>query len=114
MKQELTPLARKLRKTQNPHELKLWFYLRNRNFLGLKFHRQFPVGRYIADFCCREKRLVIELDGSGHADPVQITKDKQRDAYLKECGYKVVRVWTNDLQKNPEDILEIISRLISE
>ncbi|MFA6588690.1 MAG: endonuclease domain-containing protein [Patescibacteria group bacterium] len=111
---KLTPLARRQRKLQNPHELKLWFYLRNRHFSGLKFHRQFPIGRYITDFCCREKKLIIELDGSGHANPSQITKDKQRNAYLKECGYKVIRIWANDLQKNPEAVLEKISQLISE
>jgi very-short-patch-repair endonuclease len=111
---KLTPLARKQRKLQNPHELKLWFYLRNRNFLGLKFHRQFPIGKYITDFCCREKHLIIELDGGGHNNPVQKTKDKQRNAYLKECGYKIVHIWTNDLQKNPKAVLERINQLISE
>lgn len=102
MQNTLSPIARNLRKQRNPHEVKMWARLRNRQFLGMKFHRQFPIGPYVTDFCCREKRLVIELDGSGHDEPVQRQKDQERDAYLESQGYRVVRIWTSEFEASLE------------
>jgi len=58
----------KLRKNQTPHGDKLWYFLRDKRFDGFKFVRQYPIGRYITDFCCRQKKLIIELDGGQHND----------------------------------------------
>ncbi len=69
-------LARNLRKNQTPQEQKLWHYIRN-NQLGVKFKRQHPIGDYIVDFVCREKWLIIELDGSQHNEDNNIIKDKE-------------------------------------
>lgn len=72
--------ARTLRKNLTPHESILWFHLRSRRFQGYKFRRQYPCGVYFADFCCLEKRLIIELDGGQHNE--QLVYDYARDKYL--------------------------------
>ena len=73
-------VARKLRQTSTIPEVKLWQYLRNRQFMGLKFRRQFPVGPYVVDFVCLSHKLVIELDGGQHAE--QLDYDNQRTEYI--------------------------------
>lgn len=108
MKKELTSVARKLRKDRNPHEVRLWVRLRNRQLFGFKFHRQFPIGPYVVDFCCRESRVVVEIDGSGHASIRQEKKDQERDRYLKKEGYVVVRIWSSELHASMDSVLESI------
>jgi very-short-patch-repair endonuclease len=76
--------AKSLRSNQTEADARLWYHLRAHRFLGLKFKRQKPVGRYIADFVCWERRLIIELDGGQHAE--QVTYDQQRDAWLRSQG----------------------------
>jgi very-short-patch-repair endonuclease len=83
--------AKSLRSNQTEAEARLWYHLRAHRFMGLKFKRQKPVGRYIADFVCWERRLIIELDGGQHAE--QVTYDGQRDAWLRSQGYTVLRFW---------------------
>ncbi len=75
-------LARNLRKNQTPQEQKLWRFIRN-NQLGVKFKRQYPIGDYIVDFICREKWLIIELDGSQHNEDNNIINDEIRTKYLE-------------------------------
>ncbi len=94
-----------------PHEEKLWYYLRAKRFNGLKFRRQNPIGPYIVDFSCPSKKLIIELDGGGHMEEKQIKYDKKRGAYLKKLGYKVLRIWNNEVDKNLEGVFEQISEL---
>ena len=96
--------ARNLRKEQTEQEKLLWSILRNRQFFGLKFKRQVPIGVYIADFCCNEKKLIIELDGGQHNVPDRIEYDKKRTEFLKGEGYKVIRLWNNDINDNLEGI----------
>ncbi len=76
---------------------------------GLKFRRQQPIGSYIVDFVCFSKMLVIEVDGGQHAEN---EKDKQRDAWLRGEGFKVLRFWNNEVLQNIEGVLETILRLI--
>lgn len=99
-------LSKQLRRNQTPWEVKLWSHLRSHGINGLKFKRQVPIGKYIADFCCYEKRLVIELDGSQHADMQE--QDSERDRFFKSEGYTVLRIWNNDLNNNLEGVLEEI------
>ena len=80
--------ARALRRPDNDAETQLWWALRNRNLNDLKFVRQLPIGPYFADFACREKHLVVELDGSQHADN---PKDKIRDQFMNVSGWSVLR-----------------------
>ncbi len=96
--------AKELRKNQTDFEINLWNALRNRNFMNLKFRRQVPIGNYIVDFACKEKRIILELDGSGHIEKEQVIHDDIRDDYLKSLGYKVIRIWNNEL-KDVDSIL---------
>ena len=89
--------AKKLRSDMTLFEQKLWFYLRAKRFYNLKFRRQMPIGNYIADFVCTEKMLIIELDGSGHLTERQTEHDIGRDKYLKNLGYKILRIYNNDI-----------------
>jgi very-short-patch-repair endonuclease len=86
-------------------EAKLWLLLRNRRFVGFKFRRQVPIDHYIADFLCFKARLIIELDGSQHAES---TYDVRRDAYLKAQGFHILRIWNNDILARPDAVLEAV------
>ena len=84
--------ARRLRRDQTDAERKLWPRLRGRQVNGAKFRRQHPVGRYIADFCCPELGIVVELDGGHHA--LKPLTDRRRTDFLAQRGYRVLRFWT--------------------
>ena len=101
----LTNRARVLRSSTTDAEARLWQRLRHRGLAGFKFARQVPVGHYYADFVCREARLIVEVDGSQHADSVT---DRQRDEELTKLGYRVVRVWNNDISNNMDAVLEML------
>src|SRR4051812_11950505 len=77
---------RRLRAEQTEAEAALWHLLRNRKLVGGKFRRQVSIGRYVADFYCHERKLIIELDGGVHSDPDQQAHDRNRDAYLLSLG----------------------------
>jgi very-short-patch-repair endonuclease len=98
--------AKSLRSNQTAAEARLWYHLRAHRFMGLKFKRQKPVGRYIADFVCWEQRLIIELDGGQHAE--QAEYDQERDAWLRSRGYTVLRFWNHDVMQQLEGVLEQI------
>ena len=98
--------AKALRSKQTEAEQRLWYHLRAHRFMGLKFKRQKPMGRYIVDFVCLEHRLIIELDGGQHAD--QLVYDRHRDAWLRSQGYTVLRFWNNDVMQQLESVLEQI------
>ena len=104
----LTKLARGLRRQQTDAEKKIWYCLRSRQFQGVKFRRQQPLGPYIVDFCSLKEKMVIELDGGQHASTLE--KDSKRTEYLKQLGFRVVRVWNNDVLKNVEGVLEQIQQ----
>ena len=100
--------AQELRKNTTEPEQIMWFLLRDRQFCDLKFRRQVPIGKYIVDFACFEKKLVIEIDGSGHLKEVQIEHDKERQNFIEGEGYKILRFYNSDITKNIEAILETI------
>ena len=104
--EDLKKWAREMRKQMPDAEVMLWKLLRNRSIVGAKFRRQHPVGRYILDFYCDEKKLAIELDGSQHAD--QSEYDQKRDAYLNTLGIRVLRFWNNQMLLETEAVLEVI------
>lgn len=85
------PVARKLRRDETVAEKLLWDQLRGRKLNGIKFVRQAPVGPYVADFLCRERKLVVELDGATHATADEIEYDKRRTSFLARSGYRVIR-----------------------
>jgi very-short-patch-repair endonuclease len=86
--------AKKLRKKMTEAEGKLWSSLRDRRFEAFKFRRQFTIGKYIADFVCLEKRLIVEVDGSQHEDSEY---DKVRDKWLKSQDFRVLRFRNHDI-----------------
>jgi type I restriction enzyme M protein len=108
MKDKLVNVARQLRKNQTDYEAKLWSRLRGRRFGDFKFVRQYPVGNYIVDFCFRQEKLIIELDGGQHNEDKQIKSDKVRDEYLEKKGYRMLRIWNNELAENLEGVLDEI------
>ncbi len=108
--QNLIDSAKKLRKTQTPREEKLWYLLRNRRFKEYKFRRQYPIGNYIVDFICLSKKIIVELDGSGHLQSKSY--DQQRDVFIRSRGYKIIRFWNNELESNLEGVLNKIYEML--
>jgi very-short-patch-repair endonuclease len=92
----LRGFAREQRSNDVQSEAILWRALRDRRCEGAKFRRQVAIGDYIVDFVCFERRLAIEVDGPSHAEIEQQTKDHERDAWLREQGFRVLRL-PNDL-----------------
>jgi very-short-patch-repair endonuclease len=101
--------AKRLRADSTDAERKLWARLRDRRLLGFKFVRQQPIGRYIADFACRDADLIIELDGGQHGGEQAITYDEERTRLIAERGYRVVRFWNNDVLTNADGVLQVIA-----
>lgn len=88
----------------------MWYYLRNRRLSGYKFIREHAIGPYIVDFVCREKKLVIEVDGSQHLDATLY--DAKRTHYLECCGYRILRVWNDEVFKNIQGVMELVLQLL--
>jgi very-short-patch-repair endonuclease len=101
---------KELRKSLTPQEFKLWFYLKNKRS-GVKFRRQQGIGPYIADFYCKEKNLVIELDGSQHTEGKEY--DKERENYMKTLGIKTLRFWNNEIDTKMDKVLIKIKEQIN-
>jgi len=101
-----TRRARALRRTSTDAERLLWDRVRNRGLGGYKFRRQVPIGPYIADFACVSEGLVVELDGSQHHE--QAAEDRQRTQWMESAGYRVLRVWNNDVFQRMDEVLEAI------
>jgi very-short-patch-repair endonuclease len=100
-----TARARILRHGDNVAEAILWNELKDRKLGGYKFVRQFPVGRYFADFMCRQRRLVVEVDGSQHAGS---DKDRIRDEFMRAKGISIIRFWNVDVVKQIDSVCETI------
>ena len=98
--------ARQLRRNQTGVERKSWGALRNRRFAQFKFRRQQPIGPYVVDFVCFQKRFVIELDGSQHSTAA----DDKKETYLRKCGYRIKRYWSHELNEYFDTVLEDIYR----
>jgi very-short-patch-repair endonuclease len=98
-------IERRLRSRQTDAERKLWFAVRDRRLSGFKFVRQEAIGPVIVDFVCREKRLVIEVDGGQHAGNAE---DVARDIFLVREGYRVMRFWNNDVLSNRDGVLSVV------
>ncbi|MEM7120358.1 MAG: DUF559 domain-containing protein [Pseudomonadota bacterium] len=100
-----TQAAQSLRKRQTDAETVLWRHLHNRDLGGHKFRRQVPLGPYVVDLVCFDAKLIVEADGGQHADSA---RDQKRDAYFRERGYRVLRLWNADILKNIEGALTVI------
>lgn len=96
--------SRRLRRAMTDAELKLWRVLRGRQLEGLKFRRQHPIPPYVADFCCIEKKLIIELDGSQH----EVRSDTVRTRILRSQGWTLLRFWDHDVLRATEAVVVAI------
>ncbi|MBM4298225.1 MAG: endonuclease domain-containing protein [Deltaproteobacteria bacterium] len=103
--------ARALRQNATEVEKLLWRRLRMWQVDGYKFRRQQPIGNYIVDFVCLEKRLIVELDGGQHAE--QSEYDSERDKWLCEQGFTVLRFWNNDVLDSIDAVAEKIYRSLA-
>ena len=103
--------ARGLRRRQTDAERRIWARLRDRRLLGAKFARQVPIGPYIVDFCCRERKLIVELDGGQHA--AHADYNVGRTAFLQALGYRVLRFWDNDALSNTNGVLQRIAEAVA-
>ena len=100
--------ARQLRSVTTDAERRLWRILRIFRHEGLHFRRQAPIGPYVADFACHRAKLIVELDGSQHAEARNARHDAVRTAFLESRGYRVLRFANSDLVANRENIAEYI------
>jgi len=105
-------LARRMLSEMTPEEEALWSKLRRWQVDGLRFRRQRPVGRYIADFYCPDLRLMIEIDGAVHHEREQY--DGNRDEYLAGHGYRVVRFRNEDINHRLNEVIGTIRRIAKE
>ena len=108
LKPEQRERARTLRQAETASEQRLWHALRNRKLCGLKFVRQLPIGPYVADFACREERLIVEVDGATHSTEDEVAYDAAREAFLRHKGWHVLRVWNDDVLRRLDGVLETI------
>ncbi|HEY1747590.1 MAG TPA: endonuclease domain-containing protein [Xanthobacteraceae bacterium] len=100
--------ARRFRQTANDAEQLLWGKLRRFGLEGSHFRRQVPIGPYVADFACLAARVIIELDGSQHGTRPNALRDDARTRWLHREGYRVIRVWNNEIIQNMDGVLERI------
>jgi len=98
--------ARELRRSPTHIERLLWNRLRFWQIDGFKFRRQQPLGNYIADFVCFERRFIVEIDGGQHAAKKEY--DAKRDSWLHDQGFIVLRFWNSDIVENMEGVLQSI------
>jgi very-short-patch-repair endonuclease len=97
--------AKILRANATDSEIALWKLLRSRRLADMKFRRQVPIGKWIADFISFEHRLIVEADGSQHIDNA---RDARRDQDLASRGFRVLRFWNNDILIKPDAVAEAI------
>jgi very-short-patch-repair endonuclease len=97
--------ARSLRRDMTEAEEKLWRELRDRRLDRIKFRRQAPIGKYVADFACLEAKLIVEIDGSQHAESAH---DAMRDAELKSRGFRVLRFWNDNVLRDIDGVCDTI------
>lgn len=109
---KLYQYGRELRQSSTKAEKILWEYLRNRNLDGLKFRRQHPIEKFIADFYCHEKKLVVELDGAAHDDKMNAQYDEARTYELKGSGITVIRFRNSEVENNISSVLNEIRKVI--
>jgi very-short-patch-repair endonuclease len=101
-------IARRLRKTMTPQEVKLWVHLRSWRRRGFHFRRQSPRSGYIVDFVCMKRKLIIEVDGGQHNFDAHAARDRSRDPRFMRDGFCVLRFWNNEVDRNLDGVLTVI------
>ena len=108
----MTSRARDLRKDSTKAERVLWTHLRDRQLAGHKFRRQVPLGSYVVDFVCFERRLVIEIDGGHHGE--QADHDRERSEWLESQGFQVLRFWNNEVLGQLDGVTQAILEAVGQ
>ena len=109
----LKSLRSSLRKRSTSAEVELWNILKSRKLEGRKFRRQYSIGSYIVDFCCPSEKLIIELDGDPHGEYHKIQEDEDRDKFLENFGFTVLRFENRFVFQEPEYITGEISKILN-
>lgn len=104
VRRTISPHAARLRRDATDAEQRLWQELRGRRLGGHKFRRQWTLQPYVADFCCLEAMLIVEVDGGQHT----VAHDAARTAALKSRGFRILRFWNNDVLQNLDGVLDVI------
>ncbi len=104
--------AKQLRVDSTPAEKRLWEQLRNRQMAKQKFRRQVPVGPYIVDFICLEKKLIIEIDGWTHSTEAEVSNDKRRTTFLESQGFKIIRFQNIEIKEGLDEVLTLIAEAL--
>ena len=108
MKRDIA-FARTLRKRMTPEEVELWVRLREwRVSHGFHFRRQAPVDGYVLDFLCKSHKVIVEVDGSQHNEAGGLARDASRDAHFRNKGYRVLRLWNADINRDPDAAAETV------
>ena len=105
-------IARSLRKRMTPQEVKLWVYLRSWRDRGFHFRRQAPLDEFIVDFACLKHWLIIEIDGGQHNLDAHARRDAVRDRRLASQGFRILRFWNSDIDRNLEGVLMRIEDIL--
>ena len=106
--------ARYLRNNSTDAECKLWNALQAQQLKGYKFRRQAAIGDYVIDFVCFSCKLIVELDGGQHNDPIKKAYDEKRTAWLRSRGFRVLRFWNHEVLENVDGVVEGIWIAIEE
>ena len=107
------PRARALRKRLTDAEVILWSRLRRHEAGGFHFRKQHPLGPYIADFACLKAKLVVEVDGDTHSTDEEIAHDRRRDQFLREHGWRILRVRNEEVYRDLDVVMDAIARELS-
>jgi len=98
--------ARRLRRELTGPEKFFWKQVRNRRFDGHKIRRQVPIGPFVADFACFDKRVIFEIDGQSHFETGN--RDHERSEWLQQNGWRVVRFWNEEVLREWQAVEEAI------
>jgi very-short-patch-repair endonuclease len=100
--------ARLLRRNRTDAERRLWRKLSELKQAGFRFRQQVPVDYFIVDFACLSQSLIIEVDGGTHGTEAEIARDRSRDRYLEDQGFRILRVWNSEVRENIDGIMDVI------
>ncbi len=104
----ITNRARVLRANDTSAEDRVWQEIRGRQLGGFKFVRQLPVGQYFADFACRERKIIFEIDGATHGRADEIAKDAVRSTFIAQLGFRVFRAHNSEIYENLDGVLDTL------
>ncbi|MFZ2099136.1 MAG: DUF559 domain-containing protein [Oricola sp.] len=106
--------AKRMRKDMTEPERRLWTQLRVHRLMGLGFRRQMPAAGYIADFACPKHRLIVELDGTQHAEAAALASDAKRTRKLGRTGWTVIRFWNHEVMNELDAVCDHIVATVRE